>query len=433
MRRLAQRSGWQLASVVVTTISVFGETILLARYLGPELFGVFLLVVAFPEAVMQVLDLRVTDAMNRYVGEAFEHDERPRAVSLLKLFWLLDIAVGLACLLIVLVAAGPVAELLTGDADNGSLMVIFSLGLLLGTLDSASGTVLRLLDRFRLVFIASSLGQLSRFALVAVAVIAGGDLEAIVWARVAAEVLLTVFVGGATLVLLKRMLWPHRRSPISALRGERRQILSFLGSTNLTSSLKMASTKLDTMLLGALASPATVAIYRFAFQFARAPLLISDALYTSVFPTFARAAAGGRRDEIRNIALSTTRILSATILPAALVAALFGEQILSLVGGERYGSGGLVFALCVLAVLPYAVLFWLRPLILTAGHAGKLLRIQAVGTAVQLGLLVALVPSLEEEGAAIALLAANVLVVGQQVAVARRHRLLAREPEVAGA
>jgi O-antigen/teichoic acid export membrane protein len=428
VRRLAERSGWSLGGTVVVTLCVFAETILLARHLGVDLYGVFLLVVAFPEAVLQVLDLRVKDAINKYLTEALTTGEHRRAVALLKLFWLLDVAVGLLCLLIVVALSRPVADLLTGDPDNAHLMVIFAFGLLLGTLDAATGSVLRVLDRFRLAFITGSIGIAARLALVAAVVVAGGGIEAVVWARVAGELAITLAIGSVSVVLLKRLLWQDRCTPMAELGEQRREIFGFLMSTNLAGTLKMASTKLDTMLLGALGTPAAVALYRFALQFARAPLLLSDALYAAVFPTFARAAAQGRRREIRNVARSSTLILCLTLLPGSLLAAAFGGDILSLMGGERYRASGTVFAICVLSVLPYGVLFWLRPLILTAGHANVLLRYQAIGTALQMLLLVLLAPGLGAEGAAIALAAGNILIVGQQLAFVRRARLLEVEP-----
>ena len=429
MRKLGGRSGWVVGNQIVTTAAVFGETVILARHLGSEAFGVFLLIVAFPEAVLQVLDLRVKDAMNRYLGAAFELDDRPRAVALLKLFWSLDVLVGLICLGIVAAAAVPMSELIIGSSEHAHLMIVYSLGLLLGTLDSAAGTVLRLLDRFRLAFVTGALGQLSRLALVALAVFAlDGELDTIVWARVAAEVLLTAAIGGASLVLLYRLLWADRRTPASTLKEERREILGFLMSTNLTATLKMATTKLDTMLIGAFATPAAVALYRVSLQFARAPLMLADALYTAVFPTFARASAAGRRKEIRNIARSSTAIMSLVLLPVAVLGFVFGGDFIRAVGGEGFSGAGLVFALGLLSVLPYALLFWLRPLILTAGHARFLLRAQTAGTVVQLVGILALVPPFGAEGAAASLVAGNFLIVGQQALFVRRRRLLAAKP-----
>ena len=58
--------------------------------------------------------------------------------------------------LVVAATAGFAAEHLTGDRELGRLMVIFSLGTFFASLDTASGSVLRVMDRFGLAFTAVS-------------------------------------------------------------------------------------------------------------------------------------------------------------------------------------------------------------------------------------------------------------------------------------
>jgi O-antigen/teichoic acid export membrane protein len=428
MQRLAGRSVWTLSSTLVVTLALFTETIVLARHFGPHVYGTFLLVIAIPEAVLQVLDLRVKDALTKYLSEALETDRPREAVALLKLFWMLDVAVGLFCLALVFALAGVAANLLVGAEGSAHLMRIYAIGLLFGTLDTASGTVLRVMDRFRLAFVVNSLGFVARVGLVVGAVVLDGSLNGVVWARAGGELGLTLLLGGASLAILKPMLWPHRATPTSAIGERRREILGFLMSTNLTGTLKMASTKLDTILIGALASPVVVAHYRFALQFARAPVQLSDALYTVVFPTIARAHAGGRPDEIRRLAVGSTRLLAMTVVPVCVVAAFFGGDLLTLFGGREYAEGGVIFALGLISVLPYVVCFWLKPVLLTSGHAKTILRIQAIATVVQVAGIVALVPVIEGEGAAVALAVSNVLAIVMQLRFLRGRRLLSATP-----
>ena len=424
MGRLASRSGWSIAATAAVTGVLFVETILLARHFGVHGYGVLLLIIAFPEAVLQILDLRIKDALTKYLSEALEGGRREQAVAMLKLFWLLDVAVGVLCLALVAALAGVVAEGLVEEPDAAHLMRIYAIGIAFGTLDAASGTVLRVLDRFPVAFYAQSAGMLVRLVLVVAAIVLDGSLEAVVWARVAAEVLLTVVLAVTSLALLRPLLGDVRRTPMSALAGRRRELFGFLMNTNLSGLLKMAATKLDTILVGALASPSAVALYRFALQFARAPVQLADALYAAVFPTVARSLASGRSAELRALLRRTTLMLAALMLPVVAVTLLFGGDILALAGGERYRDAAAVFVICLIGVTPYVALFWLRPVLLSAGHPGVILRISAVATALQMLLIVVLVPRIGVEGAAIALASANILGVLYQLHFMRRRRLL---------
>jgi O-antigen/teichoic acid export membrane protein len=384
----------------VTTIVLFVETIILARYLEPKQLGVLLLAIAYPEALQQLLDFRVREAMTKYLTEFLTLKRHAEAVSLIKLLWVIDVTVSATALLIVLVTAGFASELLVPGADASQLMRIYSIGVFLASLDSASGTVLRTLDRFGLAFGAGASAYLLRLGLVAGAVSLGGNLEALVWARVGGELLNTLLVGGASFFAIRPLVWAERRSPVSLLGDRSREIRRFLLNTNLTGVLRMASTKLDTLLVGLIASPATVAIYRIGLQFGRAPLLVSDPLNLVIYPAFAREFALGRIKRMREMARRASVYVAALALPAIVIAGLEGDTLIGALAGERFRAAGTPLFLCLVGVVPYVIFFWLYPLLLTTGHAGTVVKIVGAGTVIQLVTIVALVPSLGASGAA---------------------------------
>lgn len=427
MRGLATNSGWALAGTVVSAAALAVEILMLAHYLGPTTLGVLLLITAYPDAVQQLLDFRVRDAMTRYLTGFVAQGRNREAVAIVKLLWILDVAVSSVALLIVIATAAIAAELLVNDSGDARLMIIYSVGLFFGSLDTASGPVLRALDRFALSFAAGSASSVVRLGLVAGVIVAGGGLEAIVWARAGAELMTTLLQGSVGLYVLARLLWKDRGAPVSLLRDRFGEIGRFLVNTNLAGVLRLASTKLDTILVGLLASPATVAIYRIGIQFGRLPVLVADSLYTAVYPAFVRALATDRLDQVRQIAYRISIVMAAVSVPVGLALALKSESLMSLLAGSAFRSAGPVFAICLLGVLPHLVFFWTQPLMLAAGHAGSLLKIMSVATVAQLSTILLLVPGLGAKGAAAALAVMYIVAVALQLAFVRRRRLL--EPD----
>jgi O-antigen/teichoic acid export membrane protein len=200
-----------------------------------------------------------------------------------------------------------------------------------------------------------------------------------------------------------------------------------LVNTNLAGVLRLASTKLDTILVGLLASPATVAIYRIAIQFGRAPVLVADSLYTAVYPTFARSLAKDRVDQVRHIAYRVTIIMAAVSVPIGIGLALASSPLMSLLAGDAFRSAAPAFAICLGGVLPYVVFFWTQPLMLATGHAGAVLRIMALATVTQVGTLLLLVPGFGAKGAAAALALMYIIAVVLQLDFIRRRQLLAKD------
>ncbi len=422
-RRTLTNSGFALGATGVTAVTGLVETIVLAHFLSPHGLGIFVLLIAYPEAVQQLLDFRVRDGMTRYLTGFLAQDRKREAVAIVKLLWLLDVVVSGVALVIVVLTAGIAAGLLLHDAERGGLMVIYSLGLFFGSLDTASGPVLRAVDRFGLSFTCGSVCALGRLALVTGVLVAGGGLGALVWARVGAELLTTLLQGSVTLHVLAGLLWDERRTPITVLRGRFGEIGRFLVNTNLAGVLRTASSKLDTILVGSLATPATVGLYRIASQFGRLPLLVSDSLYTVVFPSFARAFAQERWHDMRQLAIRVSLFLGAISLPTAAFAALEGGPLMAFVAGDAYRGAGLAFAICLAGITPYVVFSWCQPLILTGGHAGALVRMAAVATAAQLIAIALLVPEFGASGATSALALMYLLTVMLQLDFVRRKRL----------
>ncbi len=176
------------------------------------------------------------------------------------------------------------------------------------------------------------------------------------WARVAAEVLGTLLLGAVSLRAFLPLVWEHRSAPIRRLRPQFAEIRRFLLSTNLIGIVRTASTKLDTLLVGALGSPTTVSLYRIAVQFGSGPLLISDSLYTAVFPEFSRAIARSDWRSVRTIASRATAVMVAVVVPVAIVLSIEGGAVMTLVAGPSFEDAGLPFAICLLGIAPWTTL-----------------------------------------------------------------------------
>jgi O-antigen/teichoic acid export membrane protein len=406
----------------VNALARLAETILLARYLSPAHFGELVLIIAYPEAVQQLLGFRVPEAMTRYLGEFITRGRREEAVALLKLLWLLDVAVSLLAFLLVALTAGFAAHHLLHDRDLASLMVIYALGTLFASLDTASPTILRVLDRFPLSFTAASTLALTRLGLIVMMVVLGAGLKGLVWATVGASAISTVVAAALALIALGPMVWRERRAPITTLRGRLKEIGKFLVNTNLAGSIRLASSKLDTLVIGLLTGPTTVSIYRVAVQLGSAPLNVSDPLLVAYYPSFVRLHTVGRFREVLSLGRRTTVILATVAVPVGALLAYKSELVIDLTVGAKYHKAALPFVVLLLSVIPVVVFFWTRAAILTLGRADIVLRIVAIAAGVQLALLFVLVPLLGATGGALSLATMNVMVVALQLAYLYRGR-----------
>ncbi len=424
---LARNSTWALGSAGVVAVAVFLETIILARHLGAEELGILLLVLAYPEAVQQLLDFRLRDAMTKYLAEFMTRRRYREAVALVKLLWVIDVGVALLALLIVVATAGFAADLFVAEPHTAHLMRIYAIGVFVSSLDSASGPVLRVMDRFGLAFLTGAFAYAGRLGLIVGVVALEGSLEALVWARVAGELLLALLLIGAAVLVLRPFLWTERRAPMSLLKNRSHEIRNFLLSTNLTGVVRLAATKLDTLLVGLLASPSTVSTYKVALQFSKAPLLISDSLHVAIFPAFARDFARGAVGRMREMARRSSIVVAALSLPIVLVVGLEGDTIIAALLGDSFRDAGTALLICLLGVIPQVAFFWLYPLLLTTGYASTFLKLATVATVAQLVAIVVLVPPFGAAGAAAGFALNLTMVVTLGLRVVYKQRILSEQ------
>ena len=406
-QHVARNSVWTAVTTIVVAGAVFAETILLARYLGTKGFGVYVLVIAYPEAIQIILDFRTREAMTRYLGDFLARNQAWEAVAVVKLLSLINLGVLVSAFLIVVASAPLVAPWLTDDREAASLMQVYAIAMLFGGLDTTAGSVLRVFDRFRLSFLTGAGMIVLRVSIVAGLISAHSSLEGLIWGRVVAEIVTTSVIGGNAFVLLKRALWPHRRAPIRVLSSRRGEITRFLLHLNVQGSIRAAATKLDVLLVGLLGGPASASIYKVGVQFGSSPLLLSDPLFVAVYPLFTRWRALGHTHEIRSVGRKATLVLASVALPVAASLAMESKPIVSTAVGADFSDAWLPMVVILVAVLPVVSLFWGRAAMLSFGDARTATRIILAATALQLALLAVLVPLYGATGGAVAFAAMN--------------------------
>ncbi|MBC7104723.1 MAG: oligosaccharide flippase family protein, partial [Firmicutes bacterium] len=77
----------------VSAVLSFAQGILVARWLGPELYGVAALVMSFPAMVYTFFDARSAEASVKYLSEFHARGERERVLAMCKVGYAVDLAV----------------------------------------------------------------------------------------------------------------------------------------------------------------------------------------------------------------------------------------------------------------------------------------------------------------------------------------------------
>jgi O-antigen/teichoic acid export membrane protein len=404
LRKLARNSGWLYAATVAGLIAGAVQTIVAARFLGAADYGRVALVIVSVGAIEQLIDVRTWEFVTRYLAEFTERGQHGLALATLKIALVSEYIVAGLALVATLIAAGPIADRLLGDPDLQPLIMLYAVALLGTALNGTATAILRVFDRFRELALQSAGQSFLRLVSVSVALAIGGDLRSVIIAYLVSEAAAAVSLAFLSGRQVRRHLWQARaESSWSAVRPYARGMAGFMGHSALRATLKLGNRNLDILLLGHFRTAAEVGHYRIARSLGGIGLQVTDPLYFTVFPEFARHWVSSRQ-RFWSLLKRAAAIGMALAVPIVVVGFLLARPAFDIAVGEEYLDAIEPFRVILLAIGVAVATFWATPAALGSANPRVATVAFTAGVAVQVVLLLALVPDHGATGAAFALL-----------------------------
>ncbi|MFQ5784518.1 MAG: lipopolysaccharide biosynthesis protein [Alphaproteobacteria bacterium] len=406
-RRVFRNAGVLLGGKAASGLFGLGALALTARALGPELFGVLVLIHTYTQIVAGLTTFQSWQAVIRYGAVCLEDDRRGDFQGLIKYTVLLDLGGAVGGAAIAAACAPTVGAWLGWSGDATSLAVFYSVAILF-TVKAMPTGVLRLFNRFDALAVQMAVAPAVRLAGAAVAYAVGGGL----WAFLAAW-LVAGAAGSLTLVVMgwrelaRRGLTRGMRLSLKGATKPHPGLWRFVWSTNLQSSVAAATGQLGTVTVGWILGPAAAGLYKIASQIANVLITPSGLLQRSIYPELARLSAqGGRRVLWR--AVARAGLLAGSVAALAVpVLAVAGEPLIRLIAGAEYVDAYGVLVLLALAATVSIYGFALEPVMFAMGKPGTLLRVTVVVAVCYFLALVILLRTMGLAGAGIAAVAST--------------------------
>ena len=336
--------------------------ILVARWLGPELYGIVALVMSYPGVVFAFFDARSSEASVKYLGEFHSRGERNQVLALCKLGYAVDFAVAALAFATVLVTANWAAVRIAHRPEAAGLMIVYSAAFLSRSLDGTSYAVLATLKRFPTIAWVRSVTNLVNDVLVVGFVLSGYQVAGVIWGS-AIGMVITGLVYGVTAHSLIHRTWGASwfYGALSALTGRGREIFWFLTNSNLNALLGMVSKQLDVAILGYFRTPTEVGYYKVGKSLAGKVGYVSGPLQSVSYPELVRLWSLGDGLAFRR---KLKRLAWFIGLPLGLVT-LLGvavlRQLIELLVGKAYLPAVFAAQLLFASTAWQSVFFWLRP------------------------------------------------------------------------
>jgi O-antigen/teichoic acid export membrane protein len=415
------RAGSTAIAVYAGTGLAFVATVVVARALGPNAFGQVVLAVAIATLFATLLDLTLEEAVVHHGYRALAQGDSAGILRLIRTSLALDIGIGILVSASVVVLAAPLADLASAGRLDPGLVRLAALVTLVSTADSTTGAVLQVAGRPDLRGWAMAGANLARVLAILVAVQIG-TAEAVIVAYAIGN-----FVGsfGQGLVAWRvaRRRWAGKTGS-SALRVPIRELMRFGFHSSLTTSVAAANGALIPVILGRVAGPTTVGMFRVAMFPLFVVNSVSGPIRLVLFPEQARLAAHGEIVQLRNSVRTYTLACLAMSLPFAVAGWFVLPWLLPAIFSQQFDDAVLPARILLIAAVVHFCGAWFKTLPAAVGKP----QIRTAVTLIELVLTISLLVALGGEGtkgAAIALSTASL--ISSIVAYASTFALLRRE------
>jgi O-antigen/teichoic acid export membrane protein len=406
----------------------FVQGILVARWLGPELYGLAALVMTYPSVVHAFFDARSSDASVKYLGEYHGRGERERALAMCKLGYAVDLAIACVAFLVLVFTAGfaaqsighhpPIAGLmvfyvaaliprsivgtstmildilgrfplavaclaflvlvLTARLAAQSiayapavvgLMILYGAALIPRALVGTSNAVLTTLGRFPFIAWIEILTTVIRTVLIVGLVLAGWQVAGVVWANTVAATAAGLLYGTVAWVLIRRA-WGGSifQADLKVLKGGCRQIFAFLAYNDLNALVGMIPKQLDFVILGYFRGPTEVGYYKLAKSISGMAQYLTGPLRSVTYVELARLWGLGQRQAFSRKARSLAICIGLPLGVFALLGGALMSLAVPLLVGEIYIPAVQATQLLFIGSAILLAFFWLGPVYLAKGH-----------------------------------------------------------------
>ncbi|NOS80349.1 MAG: flippase [Nitrospira sp.] len=394
----------------------YAYTIMLARLLGPEQFGLYAIGLGCFNLLSVIALAGLDTAVLRFVPALRAQRDAAGIRGIIRVALVLSSGLGVLFAAVLLLSSDMLAEQFLHNPDASKVLQLFALSIPLLVVSTVTIAALQAFGEVRWrTFVKYLCEPIVKFAVTLGFIWIGWGLMSAV---LALPIALLLTVGLALIPI--RLFWLKAKDPIFPKKYYSEIVtysLPLFGGIFLNS----IATRSDVFFLGYWASVADVGIYSAAFQTAAIMALVLGTLESVATPFLSESISKNDRTDIRLLAGTVLRWTMMVTLPLCIVMTVFATDVMDLFGNE-FASGWICLVILTVGQFANSATGCSNGMLLWSGHSKLVMWNSVVASGTQIALYLILIPSYGIVGAAIA--ASASLVLTTVLRIAQVHHVL---------
>ena len=365
LRRIVKNSSYLVSATVLAAGMGMVQNAFQARALEAAGLGLLAAVATFSNVINRFTSFRIDELVVKYVRLFEERKQHDRAAAVFKLAAILEAAGSLAAFVLIMLLA-PLGVTLFSDVPGvESIFVLYGSIVVINVIFDSSDGMLQVFNRFDIKSIIDICQGLVRLGLTVLVFFTGGGLQEMILAELAGRLLRSLAVIAFALNTAGKQ-WGAGwwRTPLSVLQRDRRSLLTFAFSTNLSATVSLVSKDSEDLWVNAFLGNVTGGFYSLARTLIGLLQIPISPLPSTTYPELSRAVAQDNWAAVRKV-LGRGSVLAALYsIPVAIALILFGREVITLYASSEFLPA---YAPLVILVLGYSfsnILYWSRAALL---------------------------------------------------------------------
>ena len=394
IRRIVLNSGYLFSATGVAAAISMLQSILAGRLLGPSTFGILGSITAFTSVINRFASFRMNELVVRYVGYYEEQGDQQRAAAIFKMAGLLEISGSLVAFALIWILAPMGAKLFANEPDLADWFRVYGLVVLANLIFESANGILQIFNRFHIIAIVTAVQSVITFLIIAVAFFAKWGLVAVVIAYMVGKTVGSLVI---TLYALRQaqQSWGAGwwRIPLGLLSDQKRSLLTFAFSTNISSTVSLVAKDSEVLWVSAFIGTTQAGYYKTALALTNLLQLPVSPLPKATFPELSREIARQNWGNVRYILRQGSRLAAAYSVPVTIVLILIGQPLIHLTYGAEYLPTYPALVILLFGFTFVNIFYWNRVALLSLARPVFPTLVNFVGMLIKVSLIFHLAPN----------------------------------------
>ncbi len=382
-----------IASFAGAALSLL-QGVVVARWLGPQSYGVAALVMSYPVLIQTFLATRSGDVAVKFLSEFHARNDRDRALAMCKLSYAVECAIALLTFLIVLATADWAADRVAHSSDVAGLMIAYAAAFIPRALGGTSWAALSVFGRFHMLACTEVLTTALRVAVVLGLVLSGWGVAGVIWGNSIGMAVYGIILAAFAHVELRKV-WGG--SWLSAswrdLRERRREIFRFLVFLDLGMLSGLLAKELDVVILGYFRGSTETGYYKLAKSVAGMVGYVVSPLQSVTYPKLSLLVEEGHCREFKRLIKRLLVQVGAPLGGLVLLGSLLVSLAIPILVGEGFSPSRYAVQALMAGSAVWLACFWMRPVFLALGEVKAQVSLSSIWNAVSFAGFIAFTPA----------------------------------------